>query len=707
MPRTSRTSRDETDVDLPTPSAALSPLLNLWILRALVPLKGYLNWLEADGFDGFSGGLTAALGFCEWEGYGGKRFNRRTVVQQLRQLHARSEKDAVKACLPKPLAANCVRIAGLIGLDTAAQQILAFTVLLQQNALLQEAMELLKRISTTQLYALLATVLNLPEPAVRQALTPAGVLSQSGLVKIDHDTDFSLHMKLDLLNKQFADRMTSEVDDPLQLFSDSIIPASPAELTLDDFAHVQALVDITLPLLRDALSTDRGGVNILLHGKPGTGKSQFARSLAAALNTQLFQVSSEDEDGDPIGGEKRLRAYRAALNVVARSKTLLVFDEAEDVFAGGHGWFSPPSPAQQRKAWVNRILESNPVPSLWLSNAIEDMDPAFIRRFDVVYELPIPPWRQRARVIEALCSDLVSPAGVRRLASSEHLAPAVIARAATVTRAIHDDLPAGEIQAVVTRLVDHTLIAQGHPPLPPADDASFAEGYDLACAPVDTDLSQLAAGIAQSPNARLCLYGPPGTGKTAFAQWLAQQLGKPLLVRRVSDLIGPYVGESERNLAVAFRQATQDESILLLDEVDSFLYDRRDAQRSWEVTLVNELLSQMEAFAGVFIATTNRMDHLDPAALRRFDLKLRFDYLQPSQAWSLLQRYATLLGLPAPDACHKAELERLPLLAPGDFAAVARQARFRPFPDTTALVAALVAECAAKPLGPRRAIGFI
>lgn len=56
MPRTSRTSRDETDVDLPTPSAALSPLLNLWILRALVPLKGYLNWLEADGFDGFRGG---------------------------------------------------------------------------------------------------------------------------------------------------------------------------------------------------------------------------------------------------------------------------------------------------------------------------------------------------------------------------------------------------------------------------------------------------------------------------------------------------------------------------------------------------------------------------------------------------------------------------------------------------------------------------
>ena len=48
--------------------------------------------------------------------------------------------------------------------------------------------------------------------------------------------------------------------------------------------------------------------------------------------------------------------------------------------------------------------------------------------------------------------------------------------------------------------------------------------------------------------------------------------------------------------------------MLLLDEVDSFLQDRRQARQSWEVTLVNEMLTQMETFHGIFIASTNRLD---------------------------------------------------------------------------------------------------
>ena len=158
-----------------------------------------------------------------------------------------------------------------------------------------------------------------------------------------------------------------------------------------------------------------------------------------------------------------MRAYRAALCLVVRSRALLVFDEAEDVFAVGWNFLAPPSPAQTSKAWVNRTLEGNPVPCLWLSNAIGDMDPAFIRRFDVVYELPIPPRRHRARLIEGLCLDLAPPAVIGRLASSEHLTPAVIARAATVARTLRDEVPPEALPAVLTRLIDHTLMAQGHP----------------------------------------------------------------------------------------------------------------------------------------------------------------------------------------------------------------------------------------------------
>jgi len=44
---------------------------------------------------------------------------------------------------------------------------------------------------------------------------------------------------------------------------------------------------------------------------------------------------------------------------------------------------------------------------------------------------------------------------------------------------------------------------------------------------------------------------------------------------------------------------------------------------------VNELLTQMEAFDGIFVCTTNLMDKLDQASLRRFSFKIRFDVLKP------------------------------------------------------------------------------
>ena len=709
MPTRSRKPRRRSAtraVQSSSPTSA-SSLTRLWVLRAMIRLGGYRPWLDLEYFKDSSNSLALALGFHDDLDSDDDNLSRRAALTRLRRQHAQAENDVARAVLPKALAANCSRIAALIGLDAVSQQLLAFAVLLHQDELLAEATELLGVAGRKQIYTVVATLLGVRESSVHQAFAPAGPLAQSGLVKIDHDHDLCLRGKVDLLSGNFAERMVAEVSDPLELFRDAILPASPAELSPADFTHVQPLLDIVIPLLRRALATGRSGVNVLLHGKPGTGKSQLARVLAAALERPLFQVSSEDEDGDPIGGEKRLRAYRTALCLVVRSSALLVFDEAEDVFAGGWNFFAAPSPAQTSKAWVNRTLEGNPVPCLWLSNAIGDMDPAFIRRFDVVYELPIPPRRQRARLIEGLCRDLAPPAVIGRLASSEHLAPAVIARAATVARTLRDEVPPEALPAVLTRLIDHTLMAQGHPPLPPESQTSAAGGFDPACAPADTDLTQLAAGIARVPSARMCLYGPPGTGKTAFAHWLAQQLDKPLLIRRVSDLIGAYLGESERNLAQAFRDASDEQAILLLDEVDSFLLDRQYAERSWEVTLVNEMLMQMEVFTGVFIAATNRMEHLDPAALRRFDLKLRFDYLQPDQSWTLLQRHAEALGLPAPNAFHKVALSALPSLTPGDFATVARQARFRPFRDTDALVAALVAECDAKPGGRRRPIGFL
>lgn len=74
-------------------------------------------------------------------------------------------------------------------------------------------------------------------------------------------------------------------------------------------------------------------MNLLCYGPPGTGKTELARSLAQDLGCALFEVSSEDEDGDPIDGPQRLRAFRAAQSFLAQRRALLLLDEAEDVFS--------------------------------------------------------------------------------------------------------------------------------------------------------------------------------------------------------------------------------------------------------------------------------------------------------------------------------------------------------------------------------------
>src|SRR5690606_34107204 len=281
----------------------------------------------------------------------------------------------------------------------------------------------------------------------------------------------------------------------------------------------------------------------------------------------------------------------------------------------------------------------------------------------------------REQILQQECHELLDMAATARIGSAERLSPAVITRAAEVVRTVRSSLKAEDAPRALEMLIENTLVAQGHPKLSKAAGRLPAH-YDPRFIRADTDLEVVAQGIRRAGSARLCLYGPPGTGKTAYGYWLADQLGVPLHVKRGSDLLSKWVGGTEEKIARAFQEAESDGAVLLLDEVDSFLQDRRGAKAAWEVSEVNEMLTQMESYEGVFIATTNLMANLDQAALRRFDLKVKFDYLHPDQAWDLFLCQCKALGLRKPARRLRMALNQVRGLTPGDFAAVARQSRF-------------------------------
>lgn len=683
------------------PTEEFTTIIQLWMYRLLIPLGGLRQFIDRDEFSNES--LAVFLELEQW--LDNDDFESRAVIRDIRQHHQQAENNWDEAFFPTQLRHNTQRLAKLIGLNDTESSLFEFVILLHSEPILEEAINMLGSVSNNRLYHILSTLLAVPLSEIKTALSSRGKLIQSGLINLDTRSNLDIDDKFDLLSDQFAHTMLQSVDDPLSLLRDALLPCSSPVLSISDFHTVQHSLDVLLPYLRRSLDQQQIGVNIYIHGAPGTGKSQLTRVIAQQLDCELFEVSRENSDGDPISGKRRLCALRAGQNILANRRSLMLFDEVEDVLDDGEGFFSR-STAQLHKGWINHMLEENRVPTFWISNSDAGLDPALVRRFDMVFELPIPGRRHREKLLRQLCHELVPSETLTRLATHDHLAPAVVERAARVIDNVKDSLGSEQAPALFENLINNTLKTQGHQELKKHDPARLPDWYDTALLNTDMNLNTLADGLCQQPEGRLCLYGPPGTGKTAFGRWLADQLSRPLLIKRGSDLMSMFVGGTEKKIARAFHEAEADDAVLMIDEVDSFLQDRRGAQRSWEITEVNEMLTQMENYTGVFIASTNLMQGLDQASLRRFDLKLKFDYLHSDQAWKMFTLQCQALNLPVPDDHLHDRLRQLTVLTPGDFAAVARQHRFQPIAGPEALLAALEGECSVKE-DHRRPIGFV
>lgn len=543
---------------------------------------------------------------------------------------------------------------------------------------------------------------------IEDALAPNSNLRRAGLLEEFYAGQ--QHSNPLELEGSVASQLLSPGFDANSILRRLLRPAPPPGLGLADFEHLPEK-DVIRRYVAAAIQDRRSGVNILLHGLPGTGKTEFVRALAAELGARLCEVPVEDERGSAVTGRARFKAFALAQRLLAHErKHLLLFDEVEDVFGSGSRanaiatlGHRTRDPEVLAKGWINETLESNPVPTLWVCNDIEAMDAAYLRRFDLVANFRAPTQAVRTRLVRRYFpGETLSDQGVAALASFDPLPPSQIERVARIVSALNStstmqrDFEARQILTMSLRSMGLGTTTRA---------AVLPGDYDLSLLNTDRNLLSIIDGLRAGRPARLCLYGRPGTGKTALGHHLARSLDRPLHVKRASDLVSMWVGGTEKNLAEAFRAASDEGAILLVDEADSFLQDRARAQRSWEVTAVNEMLTQMEAFDGIFIASTNLMDSLDAASLRRFDFKVRFDYLDRPRRLSLFQN--ALNGKLITDA-ERQRIGRLESLAPGDVANALRQLRVTGHEPTAARLLDLVeAELRLKPDAPALPIGFV
>ncbi len=677
-------------------------IVQLYALRIILDLGGHKEFIDSYN-DLTKDALSYFLELDEFIMKSSDEYQKSDVLDTLKAKYETlllNEPQLKQTSLYK----NIAKLQRYIPIKEEEIRFIAFFVLVRQFEVLEQAVELLgNELNTKQTMRFAAKILDIEQKRLEKIVSKS-VLFRSGFVSFDERDRHSLDRKVDFLNSAIPEKLFNPLKNLFDLFSDTFCKLGKPSLKMDDFTHIEKDLKIMLTYLKKSIKKKQEGVNILLYGKPGTGKTELTKLLAKQLKRKLYEVSYIDEDGESIDGSERLKAYKTAQLFLESNEAILLYDEAEDIFQSSRSFFFlAPLMRQKDKAWINRMLESNKVPTVWITNNIDSIDPAIVRRFDYALELPIPPASKREKILKKYTGEILSDKTLKILAKEENIAPAVVSRASKVVASL--DTPKKEEEFI--HILNNTLKAQGHKEITQNSSASLPSFYDPALVNTSSDLDQLAKGIERTKNARLCLYGPAGTGKSAFGKYVAEVLGKPFILKRGSDLLSKWVGGTEENIARAFEEARREDAVLVFDEVDSFLQERSNARASWEVTQVNEMLVQMENFDGVFIATTNLMENLDKASLRRFDLKLEFGYLKPGQSWEMFRSYTKELGLQKATKSLELRVKALRHLTPGDFAAVARQSRFRPIGNAEELLRRLQEEIEAKQVANGNTMGFL
>lgn len=534
--------------------------------------------------------------------------------------------------------------------------------------------------------------------------SPAGALRSSGILRnlsvISYDIDDVL--ALSELGQLFA---SEPFESEAAVRERVLTPVSVVNNPFLVLTHLgQQRKDIG-GLLNGTMCSGEPGVNVLLYGAPGTGKTEFARQLAADVGANLYEVGyTSESSGMDASRDDRLSYLKLANRLILpEERAVILLDEAEDIFdtlpaEDQRG----KSPRRGSKAWMNALLEKMRIPTIWITNDIQ-IDPAHIRRFAYTSAIDIPPLSVRRAIVRSHTESLgIRDKSVDLLARDEHLSPAILGTAARFIRLSNVD-PSGIDEALIRH------VNASHRAMRIQQSESIIESgtvYDPRFVNLDSLVSveALTSGLKRSGRASLLFSGPSGTGKTQFANYLATQLDRQLVYKTGSDLLSKYVGDTEQKIATLFRNCDVEREIIFLDEAEGLLASRESAARSWEITQVNEFLRRIEQFKGIFIAATNHRENLDGALMRRFAFRLDFKPMTFEQRLAMFESVAGI-RLREADAGYQ-RLKELDTLTAGHFANVDRRLQMLGTSDKDAWLGELVVEADSRSETRRRRVGF-
>jgi hypothetical protein len=421
-------------------------------------------------------------------------------------------------------------------------------------------------------------------------------------------------------------------------------------------------------------------INVLLYGAATVNKKAVVKKFLDECGLNGWSLNAKDAADSDLGGLCFL-AQRALVKFAPDD--VIIVDKAASVLSGRKMtqflFFSLESEDEDElKSADEVLLLENPIRTVWLATGAARLTEESLGCFLYHSEIKRAARAERRQKVEEV---------IRSLGFSDKLEQELSLQAGLSEQQLKNAVTVASITAKddSTKAEAHILQAVARSQLAldrrEKDDLRIpVTQYSLKFLNTSGKFGaqQIITALKKRPTGALAFYGIPGTGKSQLAEFIAGELDKPLLMRRASELLDKYVGESEKRIAEMFAEAEAESAILLLDEADSFLRDRTQANHQWEVSQVNELLQRMERFPGIFIIATNLFQQLDTAALRRFTFKLEFRALTAEQRWEMFLNESGLskkLGSVNEATLEdiKQRLSEIEMLTPGDFATVKRQ----------------------------------
>jgi SpoVK/Ycf46/Vps4 family AAA+-type ATPase len=453
----------------------------------------------------------------------------------------------------------------------------------------------------------------------------------------------------------------------------NFVPMQKAILTEEDFFMDKASFLMMKKLLTFDSETP---THILLYGPAGVGKTEFSRTLADAAGLTAFEVIPEINISN-----HRSNLILADAFVRKQKNAVIIIDEADTLLSE---FQFHPIIDNNSIGWLDAFMEKPGSKCIWIMNNPKNLRDTVIRRFAYSVGFPnlgkkerIKIWQTTKRKLDDLGSSLLSDETLTKLASDYQISPGIIGQS------FRKSLEASPVdEESLNFYINRQIFAHQKLSGTMSKSIRLANNYSLdglCCIPsakvvVDT-LTRYKEATKDLPyikhhGIKILFQGVPGSGKTEFANYLAQSLDMEIIHAHYSDILSPYLGMSEFNLANLFDSAQATNGILCIDEVESLLTTRNHNVEHHYQILINEFLMCLERFNGIFIGTTNRSEIIDVAAMRRYNFKVKFSYLDASARVELFNKMLLPISKNPLTDEEKQYLISISALTPGDFSNV-------------------------------------